>query len=301
MNTYTDQDYTHSDAEFAEMWQLLAETNGRSGRPWNWTFVRLEYWRFAAWDLSPEAFRTMAHLWRDESGGLAGFTIIEHLGDNDVELQVRPECRDVEDDMLNWLEKRYAGERPSADVVCFADDDRRADLLRGRGYVEVRPIGNFRSYDLAKPRPPVPLPPGYRLSDLSRFGNIARYAELERIAFNSDFLDERWYRAVARAPHYDPRLHVIVLSPEGEPVAVAHAWAEGQFCTAEIEPVCTHLDHRRRHLAEAAITEAFNRLATCGMRVAWIASAAEPNPSNRLYERLVPAGTWTAHRWSKSL
>lgn len=102
MTTYTDYEYTHCDAEFTEMWQLLAETNGRTGRPWNWTFARLENWRYASWDRTPDEFRGMAHLWRDSSGQLAGFTITEHLdiGD-DLELQVRPECRDVEGQMLD--------------------------------------------------------------------------------------------------------------------------------------------------------------------------------------------------------
>ena len=302
MTTYTDYEYTHCDAEFTEMWQLLAETNGRTGRPWNWTFARLENWRYASWDRTPDEFRGMAHLWRDSSGQLAGFTITEHLdiGD-DLELQVRPECRDVEGQMLDWLELRYAGVRPELTITCFADDDARAERLRERGFRETKPIGNFRSYDLGKPRPPVTLPLGYKLSDLSQFTDAARYAALERSAFGSDYLDERWYRAKSRAPHYDPRMHVIVLSPEGEPAAVAHAWAEGQFRTAEIDPVCTHPDHRRKHLAQAAITEALNRLSTCGMRVAWIVSGAEPNPSNRLYERLGPSATWTANRWSKTV
>lgn len=302
MTVYIDCDYTHSDRDFAEMEQLLLETNGRTGRPFNWTFARLENWRFASWDRTPEAFRTMAHLWRDGAGRLAGFTITETLDyADDLHLQVRDGDRGVEGDMLAWLEARYAGERPGLDVTCFAGDDRRADLLRARGYREVRPIGNFRAYDVSRARPSVPLPPGYRLSDLGQYTDYAAYARLEGVAFENDYVDERWYRGKARAPHYDPRLHVIVLSPDGEPVSVAHGWADAGTATAEIEPVCTHPDHRRKHLAEAAIVEAFNRLCAQGVCVAWIASGAEPNPSNRLYERLAPTGLWTACRWSKPL
>lgn len=302
MNTYFACDYTHSDAEFAEMWQLLAETNGRARRPYNWTFARLENWRFASWDRTPAEFCAMAHLWRDGAGRLAGFTITEHLdvGD-DLELQVRPECLDVEGDMLAWLERRYAGERAEACVPCFADDARRAELLHSRGYREVRPVANVRAYDIARSRPAVALPPGYRLSDLSKFTDYATYARLEGAAFNNDYVDENWYRGKVRSPHYDPRLHVIVLSSDGSPVSVAHGWVEEQFCTGEVDPVATHPDHRRRHLAEAAVVEAFNRMSARGARTAWILSGAEPNPSNRLYEQLEPAGLWSMVRWSKPL
>jgi ribosomal protein S18 acetylase RimI-like enzyme len=298
--TYYDCDYTHSEAEFAEMWRLLAETNGRAGRPVNWTFARLENWRYASWDRALEAFRGMAHLWRDGDGALAGFTITEHLdiGD-DCELQVRPEARAVEGEMLDWLERRYAGERPELTVTCFAADDERAGRLRARGYEDAGPIGNFRTYDLARPRPAVPLPPGYRLSDLAEFTDYAAYALLERVAFNNEYIDLNWYRGKSLAPHYDPRLHVVVLSPDGAPVSVAHGWLEDEYGTAEIDPVATHPDHRRRHLAEAAITEAFNRLTARGARLAWIVSGAEPNPSNRVYERLEPIDLWTQHRWKR--
>lgn len=300
MNTYHDCDYTHSDAEFSEMSRLLAETNARGGRPgMNWTFARLENWRFASWDRSPGEFRDMVHLWRDESGALAGFTIFERLDSgSDVELQVRPDCRDVEPAMLDWLETRY-GDQRELTVTCFAEDDCRAELLRSRGYREAAAITNFRAYEVGRPRPSVPLPPGYRLSDLCEFRDAAVYARLEATAFDNDSIDEQWYRGKSRSPHYDPRLHVIVLSPDGEPVSVAHAWMEGEFGTAEIDPVATHPDHRRLHLAEAAITEALNRLSICGARVAWIAGGAEPYPSNRLYERLEPAGLWSQHRWVK--
>lgn len=300
MTAYIDCDYTHADSEFAEMWQLLAQTNGRTDRPFNWTFARLENWRFASWDRTADDFRRMAHLWRDGAGDLAGFAITEY-GDNVFDLQIRPDARAAEPGMLAWLEGRYAGERPELAVTCFADDDYRAGLLRARGYREVRPIGNFRAYDLSRPRPTVTLPPGYRLSDLSEYTDYATYAALEGVAFENDYVDERWYRAKSHAPNYDPRLHVIVLSADGEPVSLAHGWADGQFATAEIDPVATHPDHRRKHLAEAAIIEAFNRLTARGTRVAWIASGAEPNPSNRLYERLAPTGLWTLHRWTKAL
>ena len=300
MTNFTDQPYTHAEAEYAEMRRLLAESNAAYGAPLNWTFARLENWRYASWDRTADGFRRMAHLWRDDAGRLAAYAIIEHEDDS-LTLQVRPDARAAEAAMLDWAELRYRDERAALEVMCMAVDEMRAALLRSRGYEDRGPAENLRAYDPARPRPAVPLPPGYRLADLTALNDPAPYIALERTAFNNDYIDERWFRAKTSAPYYDPSLHVIVLSPDEVPAAVAHGWADAPTATAEIDPVATHPDHRRKHLAQAAIVEAFARLAARGVRVAWIASGPEPNPSNRLYESLAPEHTWTVHVWGKGL
>jgi len=233
MTAFTDHPYVHPD-DFLEMWQLLAESNAQTGAPDNWTFARLENWRYASWDRSDEAF-----------GRLAA----------------------------------------------------RARLLAAHGYEDRGPAEVMRAYDQTISRPPVALPPGYRLSDLATFTDAAAYCELERVAFRNDYIDLNWFRGKTAAPSYDPTLHVVALSPEGQPVAVAHGWTDAATGTAEIDPVATHPDHRRRHLAQAVVVEAFARLAARGVGVTWIGSGAEPNPSNRLYDSLQPSGKWISHRW----
>jgi len=299
MTHFTDHPYTPTDGEYIEMRQLLAESNA-DGAPRNCTFSRLENWRYASWDTTADEFHRMAHLWRDGDGRLAAFAIVEHA-DDPVTLQVRPEARAVEPAMLDWAERRFRDERAALEVMCLAGDEPREALLRERGYEDRGPAENLRAYDPARPRPLVPLPPGYRLADLTALPDPAPYIALERTAFNNDYIDERWFRAKTSAPTYDPTLHVIALAPDGSVAAVAHGWADAATGTAEIDPVATHPDHRRLHLAQAVIMEAFARLAARGVRVAWIGSGPEPNPSNRLYDSLAPERKWTVHLWSKPL
>ena len=58
------------------MRRLLADSNAAAGWPLNWTFARLDNWRYASWDRTDDEFRQLAHLWRD-GGRLVGFTILE--------------------------------------------------------------------------------------------------------------------------------------------------------------------------------------------------------------------------------
>ena len=291
--------YRNSDAEYWAMRRLLAEGNAAAGWPLNWTFARLDNWRYASWNRTADEFRQMAHLWH-AGGRLVGFTILEGA-DDWLSLQVRPDARAIEPAMLDWAEAHFRAQRPKLELICAADDSRRQQLLSARGYRDRGPAENMRAYDPTQPRSPVALPPGYRLSDLATFTDSAAYCELERVAFNNDYIDGNWFRGKTAAPGYDPHLHVIVLSPEGAPVAVAHGWADAATGTAEIDPVATHPDHRRRHLAQAAILEAFRRLAARGVGVVWIGSGPEPNPSNLLYESLIPTQTWRYRRWARAL
>jgi ribosomal protein S18 acetylase RimI-like enzyme len=299
MNDVQALPYTNGDEEFGQMRRLLADSNAAIGWPLDWTFSRLDNWRYASWDRTDDEFRELAYLWR-EGDHLMGFTALEGPG-GWLTLQVRPEARGLEPAMLEWAEARFRGERSELTVVCAADDHRRIELLSARGYADAGPAENMRAYDPALPREPVALPRGYTLSDLATFTDVAAYCQLERVAFNNDYIDEHWFRGKTSAPGYDARLHVIVLSPEGAPVAVAHGWADEATGTAEIDPVAVHPDHRRRHLAQAAIQEAFRRLAARGIGVVWIGSGPEPNPSNLLYESLRPLQTWRYHGWAKAL
>ncbi len=126
------------------MRRLLADSNAAAGWPLNWTFARLDNWRYASWDRTDDEFRQLAHLWRD-GGRLVGFTILE--GPDDwLTLQVRPEARDGEPAMLDWAEAHFRGTRAELELLCADDDRRRMALLAARGYTDRGPAENTRAY-----------------------------------------------------------------------------------------------------------------------------------------------------------
>lgn len=297
--TIIDTPYSHSDVEFDELWLFLASEYVLDPRPDNWTFSRLENWRYANVDRDDDWFRSQVHLWR-EDGRLVGFTINEH-GDDPYYLHVRAGVEELEAAMLDWLEMQHAARAEPLQVMALQENLNRQRLLAARGYANQGLAENFRLYDVTYPRPPVPLPEGYRLISMAEFGDPVAYAALERAVFRNDFLDEAWFRGKSSAPHYRADLHVVALAPDGSLAASAHGWYAPRGRMAEIDPIGTHPDHRRRHLALAATTEAFNRLCAAGADLALIASAPEPNPSNLVYDSLVPVGKWTGNCWSRRL
>jgi len=293
-----DCDYTFSDVEFEEMWHLLVESLTITGRPHNWAFAELENWRYATWDEPPAYFIDRVHLWRNEDGELIGFCNLYH---EMTCLQVHPEYRFVESAMLDWAEGHWAGEEARIETRAYQYDAERKELLLQRGYEDLGSGANVHAYDVSKLYPALDLPPGFRIESLAENGDYDGHIATERATFNSDYLDRNWFDGKSSAPSYSFDWDLCVVSPEGQHVAFALVWIDDQNKVAQIDPVGTHPDYRRRGFAKTLLSECFRRLHAVGIGRVYIESAPEPNVSNRLYDSLQPVKRHQANRWVKRL
>jgi ribosomal protein S18 acetylase RimI-like enzyme len=294
----TDHDYTFSDAAFKEIWQFLVDSYSIAGKLHNWSIAELENWLYATWDEPPAYFIERLHLWRDESGELIGFCTFYH---EMTFLQVHPQVRFIESDMLDWAERSWGGERALIETQAYQYDAERKKLLVQRGYQDMGADSNLHVYDLSRPYPALDLPPGFRIESLAENRNYEARVATERLVFDSDYLDKNWFKGKSSAPSYSFDWDLSVISPEGQHVAFAVAWIDRRNKAAQIDPVGTHPDYRRRGLAKALLSECFRRLYAAGILCAYIGSAPEPNSSNRLYDSLQPVKRYTANRWVKRL
>lgn len=295
-----DHKYTHSDSEFGELWNLLIESYGITGKPYNWLFGRLENWKYANPEKLEAFFADNVHLWRNESCELVGFCISEY-GNDKIHLQIHPDYRFVEADMLSWIEHSWAKGKESIEVFAYQCDTDRQKLLKQSGYEDLGDDGYMRKYDISKPYPVVEIPAGFRIGALAEYGNYSGRIATESKTFQSDSLNQQWFDGKTSAPGYSFDQDFSVVSPEGEHVSFCLAWVDHKNQVAEIDPVGTHPDYRRRGFAKAVIGECFRRLGAAGVRYAYIGSAPEPYISNRLYESLKPVGKYQENRWAKRL
>jgi len=294
----TDHDYTFSDTEFKEMCQFLVDSYARAGKLHNWPFAELENWHYATWDEPPAYFMDRVHLWRNKSGELIGFCTFYH---EMTYLQIHPEYRFVEARMLDWAEHHWGEKRARIETQAYQYDTERKKLLMQRGYEDLGADTNFHVYDLSRPYPFLDLPPGFHIETLAENGNYDERIATERLVFDSDYLDQNWFQGKSSAPSYAFDWDLSVISPAGQHVAFALAWLDVQNKAAQIDPVGTHPDYRRRGLAKALLSACFQRLHAAGILCAYIGSAPEPNISNRLYDSLQPVKRYQANRWVKQL
>ena len=95
---------------------------------------------------------------------------------------------------------------------------------------------------------------------------------------------------------------LVIVNPQGESVAYCMGWIkEHQLKSGYIEPLGTHPGYRRNGFGTALAKECFKRLFDRGVERVSIASNAEPDVANFLYESLGPAGIKRAYRYSVAI
>lgn len=96
-------------------------------------------------------------------------------------------------------------------------------------------------------------------------------------------------KSFLETPGYMHDLDLIVVNKDQKAVAYCTAWIQQYDSTkGYIEPMGTHADYRRLGFGTVLAKEAFKRLYEKGVQYATIASDAEPDVSNLLYESLSP-------------
>jgi GNAT superfamily N-acetyltransferase len=293
-----DFDYTHSETEIDELRTLLVRSYAMSLKPFNWRLAVTENWIYGSRYLEPpEYFTSRGHLWRNACGELVAFLI---RGTNFTNLQIDYEYRFLEDEIFNWIENNPWGNKGRISAMVYDWDSQRQALLTKRGYQNLGAIEDVRIYDLTQTYPPVVLPPVYRITSLAEYGNYTERIELENRVWGVS-LDEAWFRGKSSAPSYSFDWDLLVVLPQDCLAAYCLVWLYPLNQTAEIDPLGTHPDYRRRGLSWALILESFRRMRDRGIRHAYIASETQDPVVSHLYASLQPRETYRGFHWIKQL
>ncbi len=113
--------------------------------------------------------------------------------------------------------------------------------------------------------PTVDLHEGYSVRSVT-VDDLDERVEVHRAAWAPSTFTRDAYDDVRLNPPYREELDIVAVAPDGAFAACCIAWLDEATATAEIEPVGTHPDHRRRNLASAICVEAIHRLGELGCR-----------------------------------
>ncbi|MCU0523186.1 MAG: GNAT family N-acetyltransferase [Anaerolineae bacterium] len=246
---------------------------------------------------APEALDAKLHLWKVDRGDLVGLAIVEGLG-RDYHVISHPDFRDIEPEMIAWVENHWHAEGDGWTTYSDADDPYRAAILSGLGYRAEGSSELMHTYDLQALALTPELPPGYRFSAASEDRDLLGRSRLVSLVFHPERDPGDTPPPMAQEKRsYDATLDLVVRAHGGPMVAFAAGFINASNGIAEVEPVGTHPAYRQRGLARAVVTEVFRRLGERGVRWVHIASAPEPVVSNRLYQALGPVGQQRFVRW----
>jgi ribosomal protein S18 acetylase RimI-like enzyme len=269
---------------------LLIESYGKHDKPLNWLIGRLDNWRFAAFTATikkdPHFYQKNAHLWRKENDDLIGFFISEN-GKEYFELQIHPEYRFLEEEMLQWCIDNWAQGKDQITTIFYKYDTTRIKLFEKYNFEYQGVVGYDYRYDTKNYTKGVAINSNFHFAAFSEGYDYENRIETERLTFARDSLNREWFETKALAPGYSSDWDLAIVSPTGQVVAFCLAWLDQKNNVAEIDPVGTHPDYRKRGFAQALLTECFVRLHNHGITKAQIIGFSEP--ANKLYTSLMPA------------
>lgn len=252
----------------------------------------------------PEDIAGKIQIWHRRDGEVLG--VVHPEGAGEVHLFVHPGFRELEQEMLAWAEAHLAAsERDGANrLVTFAYeyDQERIPMLLSRDYKRSEYRGSIRRLNLEEWESSAQdLPGGFSIAtthpgDLGLSGAIA---DLLNAAFQRDFhIPEEHATFSQFAPSYLELSDLLAVSDGGVIAAYVGVAYDDINQLGIFEPVCTHPDFRRNHLARALMLEGLRRLQAHGAREV-VVSTGGMEPANRLYDSLGFSESETGWFWVK--
>jgi len=296
-----DKPYGNTDEEYREICDFLDALSTRDGCML-WESGRMNFWRYnvhADKDPHDRFFSDNVHLWRAEDRGIVGLCISEY-GKNDLFIEVLPAYRDIYPDIFRWIETTWAVSRDTVEIEVFGDDRHKIERLEAQGFAFLRYFENKRTYDLEQIDLDYCLEEGFTIRAFSESPDFPGRVALVQSAFENPNYTENNLKGLMASPDYIDEYHLQVISPEGQPVAYCVGWHErANEHRGYIEPVGTHAAYRQRGFAKAVIRECFARMQANCIDNVEIASTAEPDVANFLYDSLSPQTKREVHIYTR--
>jgi len=298
----TDHSFTNSDTEYNLIKEFLLKVETYPDFDNNWNPGRMDWWRYNVHsEKGADFFQANAHYWKTETDQVVGLFISEYGGD-DFFILVHPNFPKLFSEVLKWGLEFWARGKTKISTSVYTYDQQKVEQLTTAGFYEDGHEANVRTYALQQYDFSYDLEPGFKLSSFSEYGNYESRVKLVHNAFDNLSYSEARLRSLQSSPSYQAELDLVIVNPQGESVAYCMGWLEeNDPKSGYIEPMGVHTDYRRNGFGTALAKECFRRLYDMGVERVSIASHAEPDVSNFLYESLNPVSVKRAYKYSLDL
>lgn len=219
-------------------------------------------------------------------------------------LSIHPDHTSVAREIVLWMQsrvkemKRDDGEEVNMNFVVDEDDEEFIHLLSDMGFQKGGIEGDKQVRPIDSPVPAYSLPEGYTIRNAVIEKDFRKYREVQMAVFpHIVSMSGELLQLYSTASFYHEDLDIVAVDPDGEFAAFCTARIDPLSKIAELEPVGTHPDHRKRGLAKGVICESLKRLEKYKPSAVVILGAAPTDGARRLYESMGFVNEGARHRW----
>ena len=286
--------------------QFLIDTYALVGREFNWETRRWEgqYWYATDAELARPVWDAHTHLWETFTGDIIGAAISD--GPGDLAIQIHPDYRDLETDIIEWAQKRIAIEDDEGNHVLTTwafdwDEDRQERLIRMGFVQQPKQFVQYRRREAGEIVPEIRLRQQHTMRGLSASSaDVRAFVNCTNAVFGHNHSREMLRNFQTKSPSHNYDLHIVAVAPDDTFAAFAGLTVDAQNRTATFEPVGTHPDHRRKGLARECMYEGMRRLQALGtVDTLYVANWGPSEEAAHLYASVGMVHYATLYAWRK--
>ncbi len=290
MNIIRDIKYDNSNKYYEKIVKFLS-TEALLNDKQLWEAGRMNCWNsdlHGPKDRNDPFFENSVHLWLDDDEVVA--LVISEYGDNDLFIEIKIGYEYLSDKILSWVVDVWSVGKSMIKIFCYHDDEEKIELLKRYG-LKFHGNSEFkRHYQIDTINYDYTLHSDYQIKAFYEEPNHGSRIELVQSAFDNSTYNRENLDSLQNSADYVKELDLAAISKDGTYAAYCVGWRyPGTTTKGYIEPVGTHVDHRRKGLASSVIKECFIRMKAIGITEVIIGTSPIPGPSTYLYESLSPS------------
>ena len=208
-------------------------------------------------------------------------------------LLIHPNYRNFEAEIIDWIEiqrkdmKKYGNDKLAIHFYINSSDKFRINLLKELGFHSEGSDECTRIRPLEMEIPDYSLPEGYSIRHVNVVEDFENYREVIGKVFpHCNKMTRSLAEKYSKASFYKPKLDLVVVAPDKHFAAFCTMRFDPKSRIAELEPMGTHPDHRRKGLGKALIYEALKRVKKYQPSLICISGAASNPAADALYNSL---------------
>ncbi len=224
---------------------------------------------------------------------------------SDFFLNVDPEFRHIEREMIVWIEKIYQDiqegkkKKEKLRINILEGNPAREALLTELGFHFNTLYGYYRIRSGKAPMPEFPSPEGFQIRAITKADYDQQALLIQRVFGHGEWFNAEVLEWLANCSFHIPELDLVAVTPDNTIASFCTFRMDPHSKIISLEPMGTNPDYREQGLGKAILTEGIKRSMKYNPPFFYIDGAATSTAANRLYDATGFIEKYAINSWSK--